>query len=74
MVFVIPKKNATLNGSAKWKETMKEFVENTTSYLEQYHKRSLSESAFAADKKMLWWNVAQRGEDGIDSALFRIVA
>ncbi len=70
MVFVIPKKNATLNGSAKWKETMKEFVKNTMPYLEQYHKRSLSESAFAADKKMLGWNVAQRREDRIDSALF----
>ena len=27
-VFVIPKKNATLNGSQKWKDTMKEFVEH----------------------------------------------
>jgi transposase len=37
-VFVIPKKNATLNGSWKWKETMIEFVKkNTMNYLEQYH-------------------------------------
>jgi transposase len=28
------------------------------SYLEQYHQRSNSESGFAADKKMLGWNVA----------------
>ena len=69
-VFVIPKKNATLNGSAKWKSTMVEFVQNTMEYLEQYHLRSLSESAFAADKKMLGWNVAQRRDDRIDSALF----
>ena len=41
---------------------MKEFVENTMSYLEEYHKRSNSESGFAADKKMLGWNVAQRRE------------
>ena len=27
-VFVIPKKNSTLNGSQKWKKTVKEFVEN----------------------------------------------
>ena len=39
-VFVIPKKNSTLNGSLKWKNTMKEFVENTMPYLEEYHKRS----------------------------------
>ena len=69
-VFVIPKKNATLNGSQKWKGTMKEFVENTIPYLEQYHQRSNSESGFAADKKMLGWNVTQRRDDRIDNALF----
>ena len=69
-VFIIPKKNSTLNGSRKWKETMKEFVENTMPYLEQYHQRSNSESGFAADKKMLGWNIAQRRDDRIDNALF----
>ena len=43
-VYLIPKKNATLNRSQKWKDTMKEFVENTMPYLEQYHQRSNSES------------------------------
>ena len=69
-VFIIPKKNATLNGSQKWKSTMKEFVGNTMPYLEQYHQRSNSESGFAADKKMLGWTVAQRRDDRIDNALF----
>ena len=69
-VFVIPRKNATLNGSQKWKDTMKEFVENTMPYLEQYHQRSNSESGFAADKKMFGWNIAQRMDDRIDNALF----
>ena len=69
-VFVMPKKNATLNGSLKWKNTMKGFVLNTVSYLEEYHQRSNSESWFAADKKMLGWNVAQKREDRIDNALF----
>ncbi len=69
-VFVIPKKNAILNGSQKWKSTMKEFVENTMPYLEQYHQRSNSESGFAADKKMLGWNIAQKRDDRIDNALF----
>jgi transposase len=69
-VYVIPKKNATLNGSKKWKSTMKEFVENTMPYLEQYHQRSNSESGFAADKKMLGWNIAQKRDDRIDNALF----
>ena len=69
-VFVIPKKNSTLNGSKKWKDTMKEFVENTMPYLEEYHQRSNSESGFAADKKMLGWNIAQRRDDRIGNALF----
>jgi len=69
-VFVIPKKNATLNGSQKWKDTMRDFVENTMKYLEQYHQRSNSESGFAADKRMLGWDIAQRRDDRIDSALF----
>ena len=69
-VFVIPKKNATLNGSRKWKSTMKEFVEDAMNYLEQYHQRSNSESGFAADKRMLGWNIAQKRNDRIDNALF----
>ena len=48
-VFVIPKKNATLNGSQKWKDTMRDFVENTMLFLEEYHQRSNSGSGFAAD-------------------------
>ena len=67
-VFVIPKSNATMNGSWKWKETMKEFVTNPIQYLEQYYRRESSESGFAADKKMLGWGIAQRREDRIDCA------
>ncbi len=68
-VYIIPKKNATLRGSQKWRNTMKEFVQNTMDYLEQYHQRSNSEAGFAADKKMFGWGVAQRRYDRIDSAL-----
>ncbi|MGC8563113.1 MAG: ISNCY-like element ISFac3 family transposase [Thermoplasmata archaeon] len=69
-VFVIPKRNATLNGSQKWKDTLIEFVVDTMNYLEKYHQRSNSESGFAADKKMLGWNIAQKRDDRIDNALF----
>lgn len=69
-VFVIPKSNATMHGSWKWKETMKEFVTNTMRYLEQYYRRENSESGFAADKKMLGWSIAQRRDDRIDCAQF----
>ena len=65
---IIPKKDATLNGSWKWKDTMREFVQNIMEYLEQYHQRSNSEAGFA-DKKLFGWGVSQRS-DRIDSALF----
>src|SRR5659263_705667 len=32
-VYVIPKKNATLKGSWKWKDTMEDFVNDTMTYL-----------------------------------------
>lgn len=54
-----------LNGSQKWKDPMREFVQNTTAYLEQYHQRSNSEAGFAAYN--LDW--VQRRDD---SALFCI--
>jgi transposase len=38
-------------------------------YLEEYHKRSNSESGFAQDKKLLGWTVAQRRDDRISCAL-----
>ena len=69
-VFLIPKKNATLKGSQKWKDTMRDFVQYTIPYMEQYHQRSNSESGFTSDKKMPGWNIAQRRDDRIDNALF----
>ena len=69
-VFVIPKKNATLDGSLKWEYTMRDFVHNTISYVEQYHQRSNSKTGFVADNKMLEWNVTQKRDDKIDNAPF----
>lgn len=49
---------------------MREFVQDTIEYLEQHHQKSNSEAGFAADKKLFGWEIAQRREDRIDSALF----
>jgi transposase len=49
---------------------MREFVENNMPYLQQYHQKSNSRSGFAANKKMLEWNIAQRRDDRTDIALF----
>lgn len=68
-VYIIPRRDATLRGSWKWKATMKEFVRNTQSYLEQYYLRNNSESGFSADKRWFGWKVGQRREDRIETAL-----
>lgn len=68
-VYVIPRKNATLRGSWKWKRTMMEFVKNTLPYLEQYYQRENSESEFSVDKRQTGWKIEQRREDRIDTAL-----
>jgi len=66
-VYIIPKKYATLNGSQKWKDTMREFVTDTYQYLKEYYKRENSEAGFSADKKLFGWEIAQRREDRINS-------
>ncbi|MGB9734517.1 MAG: ISNCY family transposase, partial [Conexivisphaera sp.] len=61
-VYVIPERNATLNGSWRWKDAMREFVRNTMKYLEEYYRRERSEAGFSADKRFFGWGVAQRRE------------
>jgi len=68
-VYVIPKKNATLRGSRKWKQTMKCFVYDTLEYLEEYYKRNNSEAGFSTDKRWFGWKIEQRREDRIETAL-----
>jgi len=68
-VFVLPKKNATVHGPWNWKRQMKEFVENTGAYLEEYYRRENSESQIGADKRWFGWDVAQRRDDRIETAV-----
>lgn len=56
--FVIPRNSATLNGSQKLKDTMKEFVVDTKNLLKKYHQRRNLESGYAGDKNMIGWKVA----------------
>jgi transposase len=69
-VYIIPREDAKLGHGIHWYETMKSFVDNTLNYLEEYYKRENSESGWSADKKMFGWNVRQKREDRIDTALF----
>ena len=68
-VYVIPRKNATVKGSWKWKRTMKRFVDDPLSYLEEYYQRNHSESGFSVDKRWFGWKVEQRRDDRIEVAL-----
>ncbi|MEW5937879.1 MAG: ISNCY family transposase, partial [Candidatus Thermoplasmatota archaeon] len=55
-----------------WKETMRDFVYNTHQYLGQYYLRNNSEAEFSADKRRLGWNISQRREDRINTAMCSI--
>lgn len=66
-VYVIPRKNAALNGS--WKHTMKEFADDTSDYMGEYYRREHPEAGFSAGKRMLGWGIAQRLPRRIDCAL-----
>lgn len=69
-VYIIPRKDTVLKRSSwKFKRTLKEFVENTVPYLEQYYRRNHSEAEFSVDKRWFGWKVEQRREDRIDTAI-----
>lgn len=69
-VYIMPRKNATLNGSWKWKRTMFDFVVNTTEYLGEFYQREHSENSWSVDKRRFGWDIAQRREDRVDTADF----
>ena len=68
-VYIIPKKNVTLEQGAKWTETLGNFLCDTVKYLEEYFKRNNSESGWASDKKMFGWKISQKRDDRMDMAL-----
>ncbi|KYC45376.1 MAG: hypothetical protein APG11_01082 [Candidatus Methanofastidiosum methylothiophilum] len=59
-VYIIPKANCTIKGSQKWKSTLKEFMKDTESYLQEYYRRESSEAAFSADKRRFGWTIGQK--------------
>lgn len=68
-IYILPKRNASVKGSLKWKKTMEEYAYKTIAYLEQYYKRENSESGFSQDKRWFGWKVEQRREDRIKTAI-----
>ncbi len=70
LIYVIPKKNATIKGPLKWKKILHDFVNETVGYLGEYYKRNQSESGFSEDKRRFGWKIPQRREDRVDTCNF----
>lgn len=69
-LYIIPKKNATINGSYAYKESLSEFVNDTSNYLHEYYGREHSEAEWSADKRRTGWQISQRLPDRINTADF----
>ena len=67
-LYLIPKSNATVEGSWDWKQMLFRFVTDVKRYLEDYYRRNQSESCFAEDKKRVGWRLGQKKPDRIDTA------
>lgn len=69
--FVLPKENLASFGS-EWREVLTRIVDDLDGYLDQYFKRELSESYFAADKDRFGQQLRQRREDRREMAGFGV--
>jgi len=68
-IYVIPKKNATIRGSPKWKRIIRNLLSDPFAFLKEYYRRNSSENGFSVDKKLCGWKVWQRRIDRIGTAL-----
>lgn len=69
VLYIIPKKNATIRGSPEWKNIIKSFVNDTFTHLYEYYRRNMSENGFSVDKNLCGRKVFQRLEERIDTAI-----
>jgi transposase len=69
-LYLIPKSNATIEGSWQWKRMLFRFVNDIKKYLEEYYQRNQSESCFAEDKKRTGWKLGQKRPERVDTANF----
>jgi len=69
-IYVIPKKNATIRGSWKWKKVLEDFIKDTKGYLGEYFRRNQSESGFSEDKRRFGWKIPQKRPERIETHNF----
>lgn len=70
MIYLIPKSNATIEGTWGWKRMLHDFSNDTVGYLEEYFQRNQSESGIAEDKKRIGWKLGQKRPDRVETANF----
>lgn len=70
VIYVIPKKNATIKGPQKWKEILEDFVKDTKGFLGEYFRRNQSESGFSEDKRRFGWKIPQKRTERIETNNF----
>ena len=68
VLYLIPKKNATIKGPWNWKRTLERFAHNVFEYLKEYFHRNQSESGFSEDKRRFGWKIMQRKTKTINTA------
>lgn len=67
--YILPKKNTMIKGKKKWHDIWRTFMENSMAFLKEYYRRESSESGFASDKKSNGWQVWQKRDDRIATAV-----
>lgn len=68
--YLVPKKNATIEGPWEWKRMLRRLIDNPKEYLSGYFQRNQSESGISEDKERFGHKIPQRREDRIDTAVF----
>jgi transposase len=69
ILYIFPKSNTSINGTTRWRNTVRRMMEDPLSYLIEYYKRENSESGFSADKRSTGWKIWQKRGDRIDTAI-----
>lgn len=67
-VYVLPKKNVTVGGGAKWNDILERLLANPTLFLKEYFKRNQSESGFSEDKRRIRHRYSQKRYDRLETA------
>ncbi len=69
-IFLIPKSNSRIRGKRRWRDMIRQFIEDPMNYLREYFKRNASESGFSSDKRTTGGLIYQRRKDRKETSGF----